>query len=314
MENDIIEFDSDKSKQRTENSDCSFYGFWIGIFAAFTSAFSRCFDFRGRTSRFDYWGFLFVYVLCRIAIAFLPLFLEHQIEYDAGHLPLFRLLLSLVTSWIILTVTVRRLHDVNMSGWWVLISIIPFFVSFLKGNKETNRFGPAPATNEKKALYAILATTFPFVLILFVGMFSGYVQATKKFETVKTIDQIQQIVTNTQTLFSSSGKYKALDRPDIMYQVGIYGDDVCRNEQCSRPINPFGGILFMNVAGDGFTLTYGGVPQYACKVLTDTDWSASLPKFEGLSVNSSEFFITLPQEKADTVCKEGSNTMTWKVL
>ena len=47
-------------------------------------------------------------------------------------------------------VTHRRLHDLNASGWWQLITFIPFgqilmigFI-FFKGTKGTNKYGPPP--------------------------------------------------------------------------------------------------------------------------------------------------------------------------
>ena len=46
---------------------------------------------------------------------------------------------------------IRRLHDINKSGWWVLLSftiigIIPLFYwfYFVHGDKEPNQYGDAP--------------------------------------------------------------------------------------------------------------------------------------------------------------------------
>ena len=45
---------------------------------------------------------------------------------------------------------VRRLHDTNKSGWFILISIIPIigliviFLLIADGTKGKNRFGPKP--------------------------------------------------------------------------------------------------------------------------------------------------------------------------
>ena len=46
---------------------------------------------------------------------------------------------------------IRRLHDINKSGWWVLLSftiigIIPLFYwfYFVRGDKEPNQYGDAP--------------------------------------------------------------------------------------------------------------------------------------------------------------------------
>jgi uncharacterized membrane protein YhaH (DUF805 family) len=50
-----------------------------------------------------------------------------------------------------LGVMVRRLHDVNRSGWWWLIALIPFVGAILlivweatDGTPGDNRFGPNP--------------------------------------------------------------------------------------------------------------------------------------------------------------------------
>jgi uncharacterized membrane protein YhaH (DUF805 family) len=48
-------------------------------------------------------------------------------------------------------VDIRRLHDTNRSGWWLLISLIPIvggivLIVFLAtaGTRGANRFGPQP--------------------------------------------------------------------------------------------------------------------------------------------------------------------------
>ena len=51
-----------------------------------------------------------------------------------------------------LAVSVRRLHDIGYSGWWMLLLIVPFlgpvalFVMFcLAGDQGDNKYGAAPA-------------------------------------------------------------------------------------------------------------------------------------------------------------------------
>ena len=53
--------------------------------------------------------------------------------------------------WIQLALGVKRLHDKDMSGWWTLISFVPFggfvllvILGFLDGTQGPNRFGPSP--------------------------------------------------------------------------------------------------------------------------------------------------------------------------
>ncbi len=53
--------------------------------------------------------------------------------------------------WIQLALGVKRLHDKDMSGWWMLITFVPFggfvllvILGFLDGTQGPNRFGPSP--------------------------------------------------------------------------------------------------------------------------------------------------------------------------
>ncbi len=60
--------------------------------------------------------------------------------------------ISLVITLISLSLSVRRWHDLNRSGWWVLINLIPVLgwiyslvmLGFMAGDQGANRFGPPP--------------------------------------------------------------------------------------------------------------------------------------------------------------------------
>ena len=55
-----------------------------------------------------------------------------------------------------IAVGVRRLHDVDKSGWWLLIALIPLIGAIVlivwlatDGNRGDNRFGPDPKAGEE---------------------------------------------------------------------------------------------------------------------------------------------------------------------
>ena len=65
----------------------------------------------------------------------------------------------------------RRLNDLNRSGWWFLLFLIPLvnllfaiYVLFFPGTDGDNNFGPAPVENSTVVL--ILAWIFPVIMIL----------------------------------------------------------------------------------------------------------------------------------------------------
>ena len=81
-------------------------------------------DFSGRAPRAEFWW----YVLAIVVIAIILLIVEsivglsHMILSSFGPLTLLFRLATIVPS---LAVSVRRLHDTNRSGWWILVPLIP---------------------------------------------------------------------------------------------------------------------------------------------------------------------------------------------
>jgi uncharacterized membrane protein YhaH (DUF805 family) len=101
------------------------------IVDAIKSCFAKYADFNGRAARSEYWWF-FLAVLLASAIASIIAIKLY-------------VLISLVTLLPMLAVGTRRLHDVNKSGWWQLLTLVPFgvFVLFL--------FLAQPAAAQKSA-------------------------------------------------------------------------------------------------------------------------------------------------------------------
>ncbi len=114
--------------------------------------------FGGRARRKEYWSFSLVN-----AVIFWALSLPSQISditmyvrnenvvtpTGLGVLFLAGLLFALAAFLPTLAVTVRRLHDTGRTGWWILISLVPFggfviFVFALLGSGPANQYGPRP--------------------------------------------------------------------------------------------------------------------------------------------------------------------------
>ena len=110
----------------------------------FTESISICikkyFVFEGRASRSEYWWFQLIvspsYLISEIV--------ESEISYFFLGITLFTLIPAISAG-------VRRLHDTNKSGFFILISFIPFigglvllFFFITEGTKGKNRFGSDP--------------------------------------------------------------------------------------------------------------------------------------------------------------------------
>lgn len=72
--------------------------------------------------------------------------------------------------WFSIVSGIKRCHDINISGWWSLTSIIPIIALiwvFVPGSKGANRFGPPPPPNTWGVrLLGVLAPLLFFVGIL----------------------------------------------------------------------------------------------------------------------------------------------------
>jgi uncharacterized membrane protein YhaH (DUF805 family) len=105
--------------------------------------------FRGRAPRQEYWYFVLVNLVVSVVLMLVDIALgDFDKELYIGFLSGTYGLAVIVPSF---AVTVRRLHDTDRSGWWVLISCIPLigpliFVVFLAQDSTPgqNRYGVNP--------------------------------------------------------------------------------------------------------------------------------------------------------------------------
>ena len=114
-------------------------------FGAIVSGFKRIFDFQGRAGRADFWVFAALVVVLSIFALFAPIgtvALTVTIPADnpstaVTSAPMTWALVGLMLSGILLMVlalaslsmAVRRLHDVNRSGWWLsLLLVFGYFI------------------------------------------------------------------------------------------------------------------------------------------------------------------------------------------
>jgi uncharacterized membrane protein YhaH (DUF805 family) len=114
----------------------------MGFGQAISSGFSNYVNFSGRSSRSEYWFWvLFVLIADVVAIA---------IDAAIG-MQIVSSLFGLAVLLPGLAVTVRRLHDLDRTGWWIFLGLIPLVGAIIliiwfcsKGTDGQNRFGADP--------------------------------------------------------------------------------------------------------------------------------------------------------------------------
>ena len=109
----------------TNNSNAFFKTDWANKIykcgALFWDTFSkRYFQFSGRAPRIEYWSFVLISI---------------WLSATSGGLLSFIIIIPL------LAVSVRRFHDINRSGWWILVPWVSIFFQFKKSDEGANDYG-----------------------------------------------------------------------------------------------------------------------------------------------------------------------------
>ena len=103
------------------------------------------FSFEGRATRLEYWMYYVPLIIGYIIVFIIGAVLGEE----AAIIILY--LLGLVLFWSLIAIQVKRWHDRDKSGWWILINFIPIIGlwalvenGFLPGTEGKNRFGEDP--------------------------------------------------------------------------------------------------------------------------------------------------------------------------
>ena len=113
----------------------------------FILAFKNWNKFKGRANQAEYWYFVLFSFIIGIILNIIDFTLLGYDPMDATSIGVLSGIFNLVCIIPSISVTVRRLHDVNKSGWnilWSLTIIGVFYVLYLeiiKGNEGDNHYG-----------------------------------------------------------------------------------------------------------------------------------------------------------------------------
>jgi uncharacterized membrane protein YhaH (DUF805 family) len=122
----------------------------MGFTEAISSGFRNYVSFAGRAARSEFWFWFLFTVLVSIAAGILDFVIS-----GGGRLSPISGLASLALFLPGLAVSVRRLHDTDRSGWWILLILIPLIGAIVlliwyctRGTPDPNRFGPDPLAGQ----------------------------------------------------------------------------------------------------------------------------------------------------------------------
>jgi len=119
----------------------------MGIDDAVKLGFSNYVNFEGRACRSEYWYWCL--------FAFIGLIATSIIDQMIG-VPITGGMFGLAVFFPGLSVTVRRLHDLDFSGWWILVPLIPLVAGILPTL--------IPLVGEKLAVFIPLLQIINFII------------------------------------------------------------------------------------------------------------------------------------------------------
>jgi uncharacterized membrane protein YhaH (DUF805 family) len=110
------------------------------------SGFHNYVNFSGRAARSEYWFWYLFFVLVAIGAALIDLAL-----FPRSNISPINTIAELALLLPTLAVSIRRLHDLDRSGWWIFLGLIPIIGTIwlvvwfcTRGTLGPNRFGPDP--------------------------------------------------------------------------------------------------------------------------------------------------------------------------
>ena len=105
--------------------------------------------FSDRARRSEYWYFTLVYLVAAVILSVIDV--ATGLYSQSTGIGLLSGIFAIAMILPSLAVTVRRLHDTDRSGWWLLIALIPLLGAIvllvfmvLDSDAGSNRFGPNP--------------------------------------------------------------------------------------------------------------------------------------------------------------------------
>jgi uncharacterized membrane protein YhaH (DUF805 family) len=145
----------------------------------------KIFSFKGRIGRLRYMAYGIATYLIFVAV-FMPLMGGTMLMGGAMGVPgeagmsmivmLAMGIFSIALFLLYIAFAKRRLNDLNRSGWWILVFLVPLvnllmtiYVLLFPGSKEANDFGPPAVANSLGV--KILGWLFPVIFLL--GIFAA---------------------------------------------------------------------------------------------------------------------------------------------
>ncbi len=99
----------------------------------FLDAFRKWNDFNGRATIKEFWGFFGIHIVLYLSLRFISANLLTSEYYSDIFIvfPIIGMIYAIISIIPTISITIRRLHDINKCGWWILLFFIPLVGWFI---------------------------------------------------------------------------------------------------------------------------------------------------------------------------------------
>lgn len=123
---------------------------------------------------------------------------EGILSSSLGYLAIALLVIVVIIFMVLfINLTIRRLHDLNKSGWLVLLMLIPLvnigfwiYVTCFKGTEGPNNFGPQRPTEQSEKYLGIIYAIF---MVIFIFVYAASLVAFQKYMNLNNLQQLEQV-------------------------------------------------------------------------------------------------------------------------
>jgi uncharacterized membrane protein YhaH (DUF805 family) len=120
----------------------------------YTDVLKKYVEFSGRARRKEFWMFALISTIISIVLSIIDRIIGT--DFNNGSNGVLQTIYGLAVLLPSIAVGVRRMHDTNRSGWWVLINLVPcvgwiwfIVLAAQEGVAGDNQYGPDPKAAER---------------------------------------------------------------------------------------------------------------------------------------------------------------------
>ena len=295
------------------------------IWNNYLSCWEKSFQFLGRATRYEFWGFVFINTLISFVLSLI------DISAETGGIlnGIFTLIILVPT----VAVTVRRLHDVNksalalllpflclillttlldgsdtLSGFCALCVILYFiYLIYLVCSKSyihENKYGENTTDNNLDRIGEGLIIGSILLSIFSISFESGYSSTSSIFAFSENNDQLEMLVSNIREAFQEQPSYDGLNNL-MAKEYGLVPTNMYSDQTADKITNAFGTETIIHGEGSTFSITYANLSEEQCMSVSTSDWVTSFNGFKGVVINKEISYKKLDDFKqACGVCSE----------